>query len=153
MILSNIFMVKVASIDPGYHLRNENYFKTKTTKIQFKPMIKIVKNGLIRKLKYCDTCYIYRPPKTSHCKYCDNCVGGFDHHCLWLGNCIGELNYKYFIWFLFFIVILDGFTIIVSLYTIVNITIDLFKNNKEMISDINNGSSVRMIYLMYYSFL
>ena len=48
------------------------------------------------KLKYCGTCGIYRPPRSSHCSICDNCVDKFDHHCPWVGNCIGRNNYHRF---------------------------------------------------------
>lgn len=51
---------------------------------------------------YCQSCRIYKNPKTHHCKYCLKCVRGYDHHCGFFGKCIGRRNY-----FLFCIFILS----------------------------------------------
>ncbi|KAH9945871.1 DHHC palmitoyltransferase-domain-containing protein [Epithele typhae] len=59
-----------------------------------------VRAGIVR-TKYCPTCMTYRPPRSSHCKMCDNCVDGCDHHCQWVNNCIGRRNYTLFFTFLF----------------------------------------------------
>ncbi|KAG2196969.1 hypothetical protein INT46_004468 [Mucor plumbeus] len=43
----------------------------------------VIIKGVSIRLKYCETCCIYRPPRASHCKQCDNCVGSglTGYHC------------------------------------------------------------------------
>ena len=46
----------------------------------------------IYQTRFCNTCYINRPPVASHCKVCNQCVKHFDHHCNLVNNCIGPRN-------------------------------------------------------------
>nr|KAJ3422726.1 Palmitoyltransferase zdhhc18 [Polyrhizophydium stewartii] len=57
-------------------------------------------NGKEVTVKYCNTCGSWRPPRTSHCAFCDRCVEGHDHHCPWMGTCVGHRNYRFFYFFL-----------------------------------------------------
>ena len=101
--------------DPGILVRQrQDYYYTTN-----KPSLKYLINGHILTLNYCYSCSVFRPPRTSHCSLCDNCVERFDHHCLWLGTCIGKRNYRYFYFLTTSINLSAIFQICFSLYYII----------------------------------
>ncbi|KAF8969684.1 DHHC palmitoyltransferase-domain-containing protein [Flammula alnicola] len=95
-------MLATATIDPGILPRNLDpdppYPATSPSdggnRVPMPRDLK-VRTDVVR-VKYCPTCKTYRPPRSSHCKMCDNCVDGCDHHCQWVNNCVGRRNYTTF---------------------------------------------------------
>ncbi|PIN18869.1 DHHC-type Zn-finger protein [Handroanthus impetiginosus] len=112
--LDLIFLFMTSARNPGIVPRNSrppdsDSTSTSMTSMEWinsaTPELKLPKtkdvfvNGYTVRVKYCDTCMLYRPPRASHCSICNNCVQRFDHHCPWVGQCIGVRNYRTFILF------------------------------------------------------
>ncbi|XP_047081297.1 protein S-acyltransferase 8-like [Lolium rigidum] len=101
-----LLLFLTSSQDPGIVPRNSHppveefsHDASAPHTLQFPRIKEIMVNGVPVRVKYCETCMLYRPPRCSHCSKCDNCVERFDHHCPWVGQCIGQRNYSYFFWF------------------------------------------------------
>lgn len=63
----------------------------------------------------CRKCGGMKPPRAHHCSVCNKCCLKMDHHCPWIGNCVGFYNYKFFVNFLLFTVILCLFVLLNSI--------------------------------------
>ena len=114
-LIEIINMILGCCTDPGILPRQGKDFYYTTNK----PLQRKVIYGHYMLLTYCYSCSLYRPPRTSHCSVCDNCVERFDHHCIWLGTCIGKRNYKNF-YILITCLFLNGiFQIICALYYVI----------------------------------
>ncbi|KAL2500180.1 putative protein S-acyltransferase 7 [Abeliophyllum distichum] len=106
-----ILLLLTSGRDPGIIPRNAhppepeghegNAEGAQTPQLRLPRIKEVDVNGITVKIKYCDTCMLYRPPRCSHCSICNNCVERFDHHCPWVGQCIGLRNYWFFFMFVF----------------------------------------------------
>ena len=109
---------------------------------------KCVIRGHLFDINYCITCDLFRPPRTSHCSICDNCVQKFDHHCMWIGTDVGIRNYKFFYLLVFSIILNNIYQIGFCLYILLNYLINE-KNDKS----INFAIIISMSLVVLYNIL
>ncbi len=139
-----IFLILGGCNDPGVLERNNEYAYYDNRK----SVIKINIQGHMTNLNYCYTCFHFRPPRTSHCAECDNCVENFDHHCLWMGTCVGKRNYKYF----YFVIFLTTLCSSVQCFSSVGYFINHFKHK-----DFKTGESkyivISLAFVIFFNIM
>ena len=130
-IITLFFLIICTFVDPGI-IRRFYYYDCYS---YIRKEAKIFQLGYIRNYKYCFTCSIIKPLRSSHCGDCNNCVERLDHHCPWIGNCVGKKNYKYFFGFIIFINILTYYIIAFCIIYIVKKVKDVKSENNKKIKD------------------
>ena len=141
------YLLKGGTSDPGIIERNNEYAFYENRKSSIKINIK----GHMVNLNYCYTCFHFRPPRTSHCAECDNCVEKFDHHCLWMGTCVGKRNYRYF----YIVLSLTTILCLIQIFTCVGFIVVKLKKNggiKKIMYIIISLSCVGFFDLMFLCF-
>ena len=149
-IITVSLLIIVSFCDPGIILS----YPMKKRIIEDRRETKIFQLGYIKNYKYCDTCSIIRPSRSTHCGDCNNCVEKFDHHCPWIGTCVGKRNYKYFYFFLFILNFLICLIIIFCIYYLIKRITEIVKENNhleenEKIKNIASYSLTEVIMSLY----
>jgi palmitoyltransferase ZDHHC9/14/18 len=159
--VSNFFLAATAVSNPGYLPKQQAPYargpigekSIAALGRSDKKLIVLPVLGHLHKLKFCETCMLVRPPRTSHCPDCDACVEKFDHHCPWVGNCIGKRNYAFFYGFLTSTWILICYMLICSLLHLSLVTASYEgKSTGSSVASAFDAARVS-VFLVIYNFI
>ncbi|KAI3996930.1 hypothetical protein MKX01_021206 [Papaver californicum] len=161
-ILDMVFLFMTSGRDPGIVPRNlkppesedgldattpsMEWVNGRTPHLKLRRTKDVLVNGHSVRVKFCDTCLLYRPPRASHCSICNNCVQRFDHHCPWVGQCIGIRNYRFFFLFI-------SFSTFLCIYVFVFSWINILEQKKEDTLRKTLSREVLSFILIVYCFI
>lgn len=133
-------MIRCAATDPGivpgriWTIKNgrlpSKYEEVSREKRVFFLQVHNAHSPMVYKQKFCETCFIFRPPRASHCNICNNCTLKFDHHCVWLGTCVASRNYNLFYWFIAHLTLL---IIVATVICIANLVIHFHEIEAQLL--------------------
>jgi palmitoyltransferase len=66
-------------------------------------------DGMLYAPRRCPTMRLQAPARSKFCRVTNRRVARFDHYCAWMGNSVGENNYRYFLSFLLWHVVLCAY--------------------------------------------
>lgn len=157
LLAANYFFLRTAGTNPGYLPKQFPPFtqgpydssSVEPTQYLDFPAADIISGGFLTKLKFCATCKIYRPPRSSHCGFCDICVEAFDHHCPWVGNCVGKRNYRFFLGFILSTLGLAVFDFAVCIGHFVGVANESSGDSTEAFVTALNHATFSFIMILY----
>lgn len=82
----------------------------------------------------CAHCFVYKPPRSTHCKECGRCFLKRVSHCYFMETCVGFHNQKFFVLFLISLLVHNTFIIIafiIALKTVPLYRMVALKQNQE----------------------
>ena len=101
-------------------------------------------------MKNCEKCEdgeTWKPARAHHCSECGFCVFKMDHHCPWINNCVGQKNMKYFLQFVFYIMLASAMLSFLCVMSFINLL-----SSQNTRTHMNHGVSARHSFLTNIAF-
>mmetsp|Transcript_5650 Transcript_5650/g.21279 ORF Transcript_5650/g.21279 Transcript_5650/m.21279 type:complete len:429 (-) Transcript_5650:187-1473(-) len=121
-----ICYLKVVFCDPGkvpdqWKIADKNALRSRRLLQKHLHSRETVERSRDGRIRVCLICKHQKPDRAHHCSSCGKCVLRMDHHCPWVNNCVGWQNHKFFLLFIFYLIVGSSFMNLTLLPHIISI--------------------------------